>query len=43
MKKIYENMELNVVFFNNDDIVMTSQNYNLGTMPDFPENFTGNN
>lgn len=43
MKKIYEIMELKVVFFNKDDIVRTSQNDNLGTMPDFPENFTENN
>lgn len=43
MKKIYENVELKVVFFNEEDIVRTSQNDNLGTMPDFPENFTGNN
>ena len=43
MKKIYENMELKVVFFNEEDIVRTSQNDNVGIMPDFPENFTGNN
>lgn len=40
MKKTYENIEMQVVFFNEDDIVRTSQNDNLGTMPEFPEYFT---
>ena len=43
MKKIYKNMELEVVFFNEEDIVRTSKNDNVENMPDFPENFTGNN
>ena len=39
MKKIYENVELEVVFFLNEDVIRTSNNDNVGNMPDFPENF----
>lgn len=37
MKKIYADIELKIVFFNEEDIVRTSQNDNVGNMPDFPE------
>lgn len=45
MKRKYENIELEIVFFCNDDIVRTSQNDNVTDYPDFPEvdNFKGNN
>ncbi len=43
MKKIYENMDLKVVFFSEDDIVRTSSADNVVDMPEFPEDFTGNN
>lgn len=39
MKKIYQEMELEVVLFSQEDIVRTSQNDNVSDMPDFPENF----
>lgn len=39
MKKIYENVELAVVFFFEEDIVRTSNNDNVTDMPEFPENF----
>ena len=39
MKKIYENVELEVVFFFGEDIVRTSNNDNVTDMPKFPENF----
>ena len=37
MKKIYENVELELVFFAAEDIVRTSQNDNTTDMPEFPE------
>lgn len=37
MKKIYADIELKIVFFNEEDIVRTSQNDNVENMPDFPE------
>jgi hypothetical protein len=37
MKKIYKNIQLEVVYFQEDDIVRTSSNDNLEEMPDFPE------
>ena len=39
MKKIYENVELELVFFAAEDIVRISQNDNTADMPDFPEMF----
>ena len=36
MKKIYQEMELILVFLT-EEIVRTSQNDNIGEMPDFPE------
>lgn len=36
MKKIYEKIQLELVYFSEDDIVRTS-NDNIGDMPDFPE------
>ncbi len=39
MKKIYENMEMELIFLS-EDVVRTSQNDNVTDMPDFPENFT---
>ncbi len=40
MKKIYENIEISLVFFYNEDIVRTSQNDNVVDLPEFPENFS---
>ena len=37
MKKIYKNIQLEIVYFQEDDIVRTSSNDNLEEMPDFPE------
>lgn len=39
MKKTYENIELEVTFFSNEDVIRTSNNDNTTEMPDFPENF----
>lgn len=39
MKKIYKNVELELVFFATEDIVRTSQNDNIIEMPEFPEMF----
>lgn len=39
MKKNYESVALEIVFFCAEDIVRTSQNDNVTDMPDFPENF----
>ena len=39
MKKIYENVELEVVFFFEEDIVRTSSYDNVEEMPEFPETF----
>ncbi len=39
MKKMYENVELELVFFSTEDIVRTSLNDNTTDMPEFPENF----
>ena len=38
MKKIYENMEIELVFLV-EDVVRTSFNDNISDMPDFPEDF----
>ena len=39
MKKTYENVELEVMFFSQEDVIRTSQNDNTADMPDFPEDF----
>ena len=39
MKRNYENIEIKIVLFSNDDIVRTSQDDNVEPMPDFPEMF----
>lgn len=39
MKKIYDNVELEVLFFLEEDVIRTSQSDNIENMPDFPENF----
>jgi hypothetical protein len=41
MKRNYENVELEVVFFCADDVIRTSQNDNVTAMPEFPEDFNG--
>lgn len=41
MKKQYENMIIDVIFFFEEDIVRTSPNDNVTDMPEFPENFEG--
>ena len=39
MKKVYENMEMELIFLA-EDIVRTSLNDNVTDMPEFPEDFT---
>lgn len=39
MKKNYENIQVQIVLFDRQDVVRTSQNDNVEVMPDFPENF----
>ena len=39
MKRNYENVELEIVFFCSDDVIRTSNNDNVEDMPDFPEIF----
>lgn len=39
--KTYQNLELEVVFFLEEDVIRTSNNDNVGEMPDFPEDFEG--
>jgi hypothetical protein len=39
MKKIYENVELEVLFFAEEDVIRTSNNDNTAEMPEFPEDF----
>ena len=39
MKKQYENMMIEVIFFFEEDIVRTSPNDNVTDLPDLPENF----
>ena len=41
MKRNYENVELEIVFFCSEDVIRTSQNDNVGEMPEFPEDFEG--
>ena len=39
MKRTYDNVELEIVFFCTEDVIRTSKNDNTEDMPDFPENF----
>ena len=39
MKKGYECLEIALLFFSEEDVIRTSQNDNIGEMPDFPEDF----
>ena len=39
MKKNYEDIQVQIVLFDRQDVVRTSQNDNVEDMPDFPENF----
>ncbi len=41
MKRIYQEIELEVIVFAQEDIVRTSNNDNVEEMPDFPEDFQG--
>ncbi len=42
MKRKFEILEIEVVFFSQVDVIRTSQNDNLVDLPEFPENFEGN-
>lgn len=37
--KLYEKVELEVIFLDNLDVIRTSPNDNVQDMPEFPENF----
>ena len=37
--KLYEQIEIEIIFLQNDDVIRTSQNDNVEEMPDFPEMF----
>ena len=37
--KTYQDLELEVVFFLEEDVIRTSLNDNTGEMPEFPENW----
>ena len=37
--KLYEKIEMQIIFLQNDDVIITSQNDNVEDMPEFPENF----
>ena len=39
MKMIYQEMQVEVLFFTQEDVIRTSNNDNTAEMPDFPENF----
>ena len=39
MKKIYEKVEMKIIVFLEEDVIKTSQNDNLESMPEFPEYF----
>ena len=42
MKKNFENIELKVVIFYEEDVIRTSSYDNTTDMPEFPEEFNGN-
>ncbi len=37
MKKIYQEIEIKIIAFLEEDVIRTSTNDNLESMPDFPE------
>ena len=37
--KLYEKIEMQIIFLQNTDVIRTSQNDNVENMPDFPEEF----
>ncbi len=37
--KLYEKIEMEIIFLCDEDVIKTSQNDNVETMPDFPEIF----
>ena len=37
--KVYEKVEMVVIFLDNTDVIITSQNDTVNPMPDFPEFF----
>ena len=37
--KLYEKIEMEIIFLSSDDVIRTSQNDNVEEMPDFPEMF----
>ena len=39
MKRIYQELQLEVLIFTQEDVIRTSQNDNTADMPDFPEDF----
>ena len=39
MKRTYQELQLELVIFTQEDIIKTSQSDNIENMPDFPENF----
>ena len=39
MKKIYQEIEIKIIAFLEEDVIRTSTNDNLESMPDFPEIF----
>jgi hypothetical protein len=39
MKKIYNKIEVEIIFFFEEDVIKTSQNDNIVDLPDFPEEF----
>ena len=39
MKKIYNKIEMEIIFFLEDDVIRTSQNDNIVDLPEFPEEF----
>lgn len=42
MKRKFENIKLEVLFFDTEDIIRTSQNDNVVDLPEFDEEFNGN-
>ena len=42
MKKIFENIHLEIIALMVEDVIRTSSNDNIESVPEFPENFQGN-
>ena len=40
MKRTYQEMQIEMIIFFEEDIIKTSQSDNMANMPDFPEDFT---